>query len=861
LASLASGVLLALGLAASTHAADITTGLTAYWNFDQKNFEDSVGSFDGTENGDSPIEFVAGKTGFGQAIRLLGPADSGGANQYVEITGGEPDDLAFADGSMSVSLWFTVDAWDKSWQAVCAKGEGDNWRIHRRGAENVMGFTGGAGGDTPSGTTDVTGGGWHHLVAISDNTTLTSSLWIDGVLDASRDIGALTANGLRMMIGENPAARNRYWHGLVDDVAIWDRPLTEAEIASLWSNGAGKPLSAFFIPPTDTDNDGMTDEWETQYASCCALNPNDASDAAKDCNGNGITNLDEFKRGLNPCDTAKPTIVSAVSTASFDTVIITFSEALDPATATVTANYTITPALAVTAATYKNKVVTLTTAPQTPGATAYTVEVKGVKDMQNWEVPAGTKAIFYSYVMTRSGVLEFSYWDNISGTPVQNLYDDPRYPASPTMVGAVYSFNSRDIFPDDSHDNFGATMEGYITPTESGDYRFFIYSDDASQLFLGVDDQPIDPLTSIWIAEEPGCCNNFSEPDGLHTRTSEPISLVAGRKYSILLVYKEGGGGDYGQVAWRKEGDPTPAAQLRPIPGDYLSSAVSLPAPPSARTYGIGLNFGADEANGTLAVADKAGVTAVSQANWNNLSLLNGTSTTVVADAAGASQTTAATVTWASANTWASTGRGEENNNLTGANRTLMTGYLDTGAATTTTVTIENLPTALTTGGYDVYVYLLGGVPAKGGGYRIVDATSGAVLKDYVKAQCSVNPAVHVRAIPSGTEPATGTYLLFSGLASANIKVEASTANGLGFGSNPRAPINAIQLVTPPTSPPAAALPTLSATRTATGLTITFSGRLQSADTVLGPWTDVAGATSPASIQATGPAKYFRSAQ
>jgi hypothetical protein len=98
-------------------------------------------------------------------------------------------------------------------------------------------------------------------------------------------------------------------------------------------------------------------------------------------------------------------------------------------------------------------------------------------------------------------------------------------------------------------------------------------------LYLGADDQPIVPAALWPIAEETGCCNFFTEPDGIHTRTSEPISLVAGKKYSILMVYKEGGGGDYGQVAWRKEGDPTPAGSLTPIPGKYLSSPVDVPAP------------------------------------------------------------------------------------------------------------------------------------------------------------------------------------------------------------------------------------------------------------------------------------------
>jgi hypothetical protein len=117
-------------------------------------------------------------------------------------------------------------------------------------------------------------------------------------------------------------------------------------------------------------------------------------------------------------------------------------------------------------------------------------------------------------------------------------------------------------------------MEGFITPTENASYRFFVYSDDASQLYLSTDDKE---ANLALIAEESGCCNNFTEPDS--PRTSEPIALTANKKYFIRMVYKEGGGGDYGQVAWRKEGDKTPAGTLRPISGAFLSSAVDLPAP------------------------------------------------------------------------------------------------------------------------------------------------------------------------------------------------------------------------------------------------------------------------------------------
>ena len=81
----------------------------------------------------------------------------------------------------------------------------------------------------------------------------------------------------------------------------------------------------------------------------------------------------------------------AAGTGTFDTVNLTFSELLDPTTATNAANHAIRPSLAVTAATYKNKAVTLTTAKQTSGSTD-TMTVKGVMDFSKNEV-AGVSSI------------------------------------------------------------------------------------------------------------------------------------------------------------------------------------------------------------------------------------------------------------------------------------------------------------------------------------------------------------------------------------------------------------------------------------------------------------------------------------
>ncbi len=300
------------------------------------------------------------------------------------------------------------------------------------------------------------------------------------------------------------------------------------------------------------------------------------------------------------------------------------------------------------------------------------------------------------------------------------------------------------------------------------------------------------------------------------------------------------------------------AARFRDY-GDYTPNKAR-----GSQTYSIGVAFGRAEPNAVgswMGPAEIAGADPIAQSNWNNVDGFNTDESgpiTLKADVAGAAQNSTATVEWTCPNTWSSTGRGEENTALTGSDRQLMVGYLDTGNATTTLVTVKSLPSQLTGGdGYDVVVYALGGVAGRGGGYRITDL-NGTEIMPVVLASSPANPATLTKVTP--TDPAahaSGTYIVFKGLKANQFILEGSTENGWGFSATPRAGINAIQIVAP-SGAADAAKPEISIARTATGATITFKGTLQKASAVTGPYTDVAGATSPMAVTATEAGAFYR---
>ena len=88
-------------------------------------------------------------------------------------------------------------------------------------------------------------------------------------------------------------------------------------------------------------------------------------------------------------------------------------------------------------------------------------------------------------------------------------------------------------------------MRGYIHPPSNGSYTFWISSDDASELWLSTDE---DPVNKVLIAFESDWSSARVWQLG-DNEESAPITLVGGQKYYIEALHKEGTGGDNLAVA------------------------------------------------------------------------------------------------------------------------------------------------------------------------------------------------------------------------------------------------------------------------------------------------------------------------
>jgi hypothetical protein len=187
---------------------------------------------------------VPGKVG--QALDFF--PNGADTNAYVDV--GDPGSgaLDFGSGDITMSAWVNVRSHVSQgsccnfilgkYSAASGAAPGYGLFFASDGLPQVSMHDGTNDGNQ-IGTTNIIGTGWHHIVGVRSGTTVT--LYVDSVVEDSGSVPGLgsTSNADPLLIGTTVNADERNINGAVDDVRIYNRALSAAEVKTIYNEGVG----------------------------------------------------------------------------------------------------------------------------------------------------------------------------------------------------------------------------------------------------------------------------------------------------------------------------------------------------------------------------------------------------------------------------------------------------------------------------------------------------------------------------------------------------------------------------------------------------------------------------------------------
>lgn len=178
-----------------------------------------------------------------------------------------------------------------------------------------------------------------------------------------------------------------------------------------------------------------------------------------------------------------------------------------------------------------------------------------IREMQNATILSGPGALYEE-------------WAGVSGNTIASLTGSSNFPANPSATRVRSSF---DGFVDKG-DNFGVKMSGWVKAPQTGNYVFWIASDNNGELRISTDANPVNKVLRASVSDYTGYLEWTKFPE----QQSAPIPLVAGQFYYIEALMKEGTVYDNLSVGWKLPDNtmerPIPSGRifLQPDDGDAL---------------------------------------------------------------------------------------------------------------------------------------------------------------------------------------------------------------------------------------------------------------------------------------------------
>jgi len=201
--------------------------------------EDYIGDNNGVKVGG--VRRVEGRTGKG--------FEFDGDGDYVDIEKTMNEMGLSTTGNLSLSAWFKTS--ESGEQQYIINNYYYGWVLQLDTSNKLM-ITNldNAGNEhrTTKSSATVNDGEWHHAFATVYGDGSNSTLYLDGVsqtvITSDGIVGQIFDDGYDIMIGKRSISADSYFNGSLDDIMIWNRSLSEAEVFSLYANISSKYLDS-----------------------------------------------------------------------------------------------------------------------------------------------------------------------------------------------------------------------------------------------------------------------------------------------------------------------------------------------------------------------------------------------------------------------------------------------------------------------------------------------------------------------------------------------------------------------------------------------------------------------------------------
>ena len=258
----------------------------AYYDFEGKSVTTSDQSFnDNLATATDLVDFVDGGAPTGASPGSAAQLDGGhfrvpsiDMNSQIRDAG---------DGSYTMTAWIKPSALDGERFLFGQTSQGIHHGIRNNGFLHSAHWGADWNSNTNLGdyTPPEAQNGWLHAAWVYDGSSDTAKMYLDGVLDGTLSQRAPNGGGY-LIFGARNNGEAQY-RGLVDEVAIWDKAISESEILKLAKGGS--PVASL----SDADKDGFIDAWEKKYAG--NLTDLDGNNEEADFDKDGLTDAEEYK--------------------------------------------------------------------------------------------------------------------------------------------------------------------------------------------------------------------------------------------------------------------------------------------------------------------------------------------------------------------------------------------------------------------------------------------------------------------------------------------------------------------------------------------------------------------------------------